>query len=69
MLSPGDPTDVQTKSLNVDLLAETKRAWDGLMALLGFACVLCSWWLSRFELNVQFVEVNLSTYLSLHADF
>lgn len=36
-LGAGDPGDVQTKSLNVDLLAEAKRAWDGLMGLLGFA--------------------------------
>lgn len=31
----GDPADVQTRSLNVDLLAQVKRAWDGLMALLS----------------------------------
>lgn len=38
-LGAGDPGDVQTKSLNVDLLAEAKRAWDGLMGLLGFAFI------------------------------
>lgn len=34
-LGAGDPTDVQTRSLNVDIMAEVKHAWDSLMAPLG----------------------------------
>ena len=32
ILTAGDSTDVQTKSLNTDLLANVKIAWDGLMS-------------------------------------
>lgn len=34
-LGAGDPTDVQTRSLNIDIMAEVKHAWDSLMAPLG----------------------------------
>lgn len=30
----GDSQEVQTKSLNVDLMVRVKEAWDGIMALL-----------------------------------
>eukprot|EP00435_Cladocopium_sp_Y103_P021496 s3597_g5.t1 len=38
-LGAGDPADVQTRSLNIEIMAEVKHAWDGLMAPLG-TCTL-----------------------------
>ena len=35
--------DVQTKSLNVDIMVKVKEAWDGIMALLGCSVVLWEW--------------------------
>ena len=28
----GEPSDVQTRALNVDIMARVKTAWDGLMS-------------------------------------
>jgi len=36
LILAGEPSDVQTKSLNVDIMAHVKKAWDGLMLWLGF---------------------------------
>lgn len=32
----GEPGEVQTKALNVDIMAKVKEAWNGLMSKLGW---------------------------------
>ena len=36
----GEPGEVQTKALNVDIMAKVKEAWNGLMSKLGWLEVL-----------------------------
>ena len=60
--------DVQTKSLNVDIMVKVKEAWDGIMALLGCIVVLWEWLMlvnDCDELSLTFTVADSSFYFRI----